>query len=70
VARGFDGPGDEFEVMVDKVGEMDGMTSMVEFMPERKGQFRPLETHLKDRLRLITNLEYRVALPDNGILPR
>ncbi len=67
--RGIDGLGNEFEGVVDKVGDIDQITLKAEFLPEREGRYRTLETQLKDPLRPKINLGYRLEFHAHGILP-
>jgi phenylacetate-CoA ligase len=70
VVRSIDGLGDEFEVIVDKLGDVDRIKLKVELMPGREDQLKSLENELKDQLRLKTNLGYRIEFYDYGKLPR
>lgn len=70
VVRGIDGLGDEFEVIVDKVGDIDRITLKVEILPGHEGQRSAIEASLKDQLRLKTNLGYNLEFHDYGTLPR
>lgn len=70
VVRGIDGLGDEFEVVVDKVGDIDRITLKVEIMSGHEGRRREIEATLKDQLRLKTNLGYVLEFHDYGTLPR
>jgi phenylacetate-CoA ligase len=70
VVRSIDGLGDEFEVIVDKLGDVDRIKLKVELMPGREDQLKPIENALKDQLRLKTNLGYRIEFYDYGKLPR
>jgi phenylacetate-CoA ligase len=70
VVRGIDGLGDEYEVIVDKLGDVDRIKLKVELMPGREDQQKVIETELKDQLRLKTNLGYRLEFYDFGKLPR
>ncbi|WP_367172897.1 phenylacetate--CoA ligase family protein, partial [Desulfobacula sp.] len=54
VVRSIDGLGDEFEVIVDKQGDVDRIKLKVELMPEVTRL--SIENVLKDQLRLKTNL--------------
>ncbi len=68
VVRSIDGLGDEFEIVVDKQGDVDRIKLKVELMPEAtKLGVEPL---LKDQLRLKTNLGYQIEYYDYGSLPR
>lgn len=68
VVRSMDGLGDEFEVIVDKQGDIDRIKLKVELMPE--ADRLNIEPLLKDQLRLKTNLGYRIEFYDYGSLPR
>ena len=70
VVRSIDGLGDEYEVVVDKLGDIDRIKLKVETMPGCEDQVKALETQLKDQLRLKTNLGYRIEFYDYGRLPR
>ena len=70
VVRAIDGLGDEYEVVVDKVGDVDRITLKIELLPENEGQRRSIEAQLVDQLRLKTNLRYNLEFHDYGTLPR
>jgi phenylacetate-CoA ligase len=70
VVRGIDGLSDEFEVIVDKVGDIDRIALKVEILGGREGERPRIETQLKDQLRLKTNLGYNVEFHKHGTLPR
>jgi len=70
VVRGIDGLGDEFEVIVDKDGDIDRITLKVEILKGREGERKQIEAKLKDQLRLKTNLGYILEFHDFGKLPR
>ncbi len=70
VVRGIDGLGDEFEVIVDKLGDVDRIKLKVEVLPGREDQTKAIEATLTDQLRLKTNLGYRIEFYDYGKLPR
>ncbi len=70
VVRGIDGLADEFEVIVDKVGDIDRITLKVEIIKGREGERKRIETQLKDQLRLKTNLGYNLEFHKYGSLPR
>ena len=70
VVRGVDGLSDEYEVVVDKLGDVDRIKLKVEIMPGLEEQTKTIETELKDQLRLKTNLGYRIEFYDYGRLPR
>lgn len=68
VVRSIDGLGDEFEIVVDKQGDVDRIKLKVELLPSIAKE--SLENTLKDRLRLKTNLGYLIEYYDYGSLPR
>ena len=68
--RGVEGLGDEFEVVVDKVGDIDRITLKVEIVKGREGERKNIEARLRDQLRLKTNLGYVLEIHDYGTLPR
>ena len=68
--RGVDGLGDEFEVVVDKVGDIDRITLKIEILKGREGERKKIEARLRDQLRLKTNLGYVLEIHDYGTLPR
>lgn len=70
VVRSTEGLGTEYEVVVDKLGDVDRIKLKVEILPESKNRVREIESRLKDRLRLTTNLAYRIEFYDLGRLPR
>ncbi|WP_155316341.1 phenylacetate--CoA ligase family protein [Desulfosarcina alkanivorans] len=70
VVRGIDGLGDEYEVVVDKLGDIDRIKLKVELDPGQEERAKVIETELKDQLRLKTNLSYRLEFYDYGRLPR
>jgi phenylacetate-CoA ligase len=70
VVRSIDGLGDEYEVVVDKVGDADRIKLKVEVLPEAQNQCRLIEAELADRLRLKTNLRYDLELCGFDTLPR
>lgn len=70
VVRGLDGLGNEFEVVVDKEGDIDRITLKVEILKGREGERKKIEANLKDQLRLKTNLGYVLEFHNYGTLPR
>ena len=70
VVRGIDDLGDEYEVVVDRLGETDRIKLKVELIPEALNRQKEIEAKLKDQLRLKTNLAYRIEFYDFGGLPR
>jgi len=70
VVRSIDGLADEFEVIIDKTGDIDRITLKVEILKNREGECKLIEAKLKDQLRLKTNLGYNLEFYDYGCLPR
>ena len=70
VVRSIKGLGDEYEVVVDKTGDIDRITLKIEILPEDKEQKKSIEEQLKDGLRLKTNLGYKLEFHEYGTLPR
>lgn len=68
VVRSIDGLGDEYEVIVDRQGDVDRIRLKVELLPEVSRA--AVEGVLKDQLRLKTNLGYLIEYCDYGSLPR
>ncbi len=70
VVRSIRGLGDEFEVIVEKKGDMDQITLKVEIHPDFEHRWKELEPELRDQLRLKTNLGYRIEPHEHETLPR
>jgi phenylacetate-CoA ligase len=70
VVRGIDGLSDEYEVVVDRKGDVDKIGLKVELLPESIDQRDEIEAQLVDQLRLKTNLRYDLAFQEYGTLPR
>ena len=70
VVRGINGLSDEYEVIVDKLGDIDRIKLKVELLPGQENRVKVVETELKDQLRLKTNLGYGIEFYDYGRLPR
>lgn len=70
VVRGIEGLSDEFEVIVDKVGDVDRITLKIELTPDAVNQKESIQSQLIDQLRLKTNLGYKLEFHDYGSLPR
>ncbi|UCF94074.1 MAG: phenylacetate--CoA ligase family protein, partial [Desulfobacterales bacterium] len=70
VVRGVAGLGDEYEVIVDQVGDAERITLRVEVLPEAQDQCRLIETELTEQLRLKTNLRYDLEICGCQTLPR
>ena len=70
VVRGIDGLGDEYEVVVDKLGDIDRIKLKIEIVSGSEDKVKSIESRLKNELRLKTNLGYRIEFYDYGQLPR
>ncbi len=70
VVRSIEGLSSEYEVVVDKLGDVDRIKLKVELMPDCAAQKAAIENRLQTELRLKTNLGYRIEFYDYGILPR
>ena len=70
VVRDVDGLENEYEVIVDKLGDKDRIKLKVEIKPGYEDQVKSIEQILKDQLRLKTNLGYRIEFYGFGRLPR
>jgi len=70
VVRGQKGLSDEYEVIVDKVGDTDRIKLRVEVLPEAQDQCQLIESELADQLRLKTNLRYDLEICGCETLPR
>lgn len=70
VVREIEGLGEEYEVVVDKEGDVDRITLKVELLPGKEDLRDSIENLLTDQLRLKTNLRYNLEFHDYGILPR
>ena len=70
VVRSVKGLSNEFEVIVDKKGDIDRITLKVELMPDAVHRKEAIEVELKDQLRIKTNLGYILEFHDYESLPR
>jgi phenylacetate-CoA ligase len=70
VVRSVDGLGDEYEVIVDKVGDAERIQLKVEVLDEAQDQCQLIESELADQLRLKTNLRYDIEICGCDTLPR
>ena len=70
VVHGVDGLGDEYEVIVDNVGDTEQIKLKVEVLPEAQDQCQLIEDELADQLRLKTNLRYDLEICGCNTLPR
>jgi phenylacetate-CoA ligase len=70
VVRSIPDLGDEYEVLLTKKGDIDDILLKVELLPGREEREKNALAHLKDQLRLKTNLGYRIESHPYGSLPR
>ncbi|MFC1867503.1 phenylacetate--CoA ligase family protein [Thermodesulfobacteriota bacterium] len=70
VVRSIEGLGNEYEAVVEKMGDVDKITLKVELIPKFQEQQKSVEAVLKDQLRLKTNLGYNLEFHDYNTLPR
>lgn len=70
VVRSTDGIGDEYEVIVDRIGDSDRIRLRLELLSDSKDGKIRIEAFLSDQLRLKTNLRYELSFHDYGSLPR
>ncbi|MCX5872081.1 MAG: phenylacetate--CoA ligase family protein [Deltaproteobacteria bacterium] len=70
VVRSFPGLGNEYEVIVEKHGDVDHILIRVEVDDEAMSNSQELEAKLKNQLRVKTNLGYQIELHKLGSLPR
>ncbi len=70
VVRAIPELGDEYEVVVDKKGDMDTISLKVELQPEAESKKKEVLKVLTDQLRLKTNLRYDISFHPYGSLPR
>jgi phenylacetate-CoA ligase len=70
VVRSFNELSDEYEVIVTKKGDIDDIALKIEIKPGFENQQIEVLNQLKDRLRLKTNLGYKIEVHPYGSLPR
>ena len=70
VVRGFAELADEYEVVVERIGDNDKITLKVEFNPGAETARQDVLARLKDQLRLKTNLGYQIEVHPLGSLTR
>jgi len=70
VVRSLNGLSNDYEVIVDKKGDIDRITLKVELMPDGVYRKDAIEAELKDQLRIKTNLGYVLEFHDYESLPR
>ena len=70
IVRAFPELSDEFEVAVDKKGDLDQILLKVELRPDSHEHRESLKNRLKNQLRITTNLGFLIELKPYGSLPR
>ena len=70
VVRSIPELGDEYEVVVSKKGDLDDILLKVELLPGKEGEEDAVLSHLKNQLRLKTNLGYHIETHPYNSLPR
>ena len=70
VVRAIDGLSSEYEVTVEKIGDIDQITLKIELLPGAENQQTEIEAQLENQLRLKTNLGYKLEFHPFGSLPR
>ncbi len=70
VVRSIEGLSDEYEVIVDKKGDVDTITLKVELLEGAAEPPRSLIERLHTELRVKTNLGYKIETYPYGSLPR
>ncbi len=70
VVRGFSELSDEYEVVVERIGDSDRITLKIEFQPGAEANQDDVLARLKDDLRLKTNLGYAIEVHPLGGLTR
>ena len=70
VVRSIPELGNEFEVTVQKKGDLDDISLKVEALVTTPEQMKELESRLRSELRLKTNLGYHIEVFPEGSLPR
>ncbi|MFH1113700.1 MAG: phenylacetate--CoA ligase family protein [Pseudomonadota bacterium] len=70
VVRSIAGFGDEYEVVVDKRGDVDDILLKVELTEDAASRAEEMKAKLLTELRVKTNLGYRIELHPFGSLPR
>ncbi|MCF8047666.1 MAG: hypothetical protein K9L19_09000 [Desulfarculaceae bacterium] len=70
VVRGFEELADEYEVVVERIGDNDKITLKIELNQEAQSQEQQVLARLKDQLRLKTNLGYQIQVHPLGSLTR
>jgi phenylacetate-CoA ligase len=70
VVRSIPELGDEYEVTVTKVGDLDEIALKIEIREGKEGEQEGILACLRDQLRVKTNLGYKISVHPLGTLPR
>ncbi len=70
VVRSFSALSDEYEVIVERIGDNEKITLKIELVTGAESKERKIVARLSDALRLNTNLGYRIEVHPFGSLPR
>ena len=70
VVRSIPELANEYEVVVTKKGDLDDIALKVEIVEGKEGEQEAILAHLKDQLRVKTNLGYTISVHPYGSLPR
>jgi phenylacetate-CoA ligase len=70
VVRSIEGLADEYEVVVDKIGDVDTITLKVELRDQSREHSEEVIERLRTQLRVRTNLGYKIEVHPLGSLPR
>jgi phenylacetate-CoA ligase len=70
VVRSIQGLSNEFEVVVTKKGDLDDITLKIELLPDEEARREGILAHLREQLRLKTNLGYNIEVHPFNSLPR
>lgn len=70
VVRGIGGLGDEYQVIIKRVNDVEKIILKVEVLPDREHERQKIEVELIDQLRVKTNLRYDLEFHKYGELPR
>jgi len=70
VVRGIPELGNEYEIIVARKGDVDGITLRIELLPQHRERISAVREELVRQLRIKTNLRYNLEFCDYGTLPR
>lgn len=70
VVRGIPELGNEYEIIVDRKGEVDDITLRIELLPEHREKINAVQEELVRQLGVKTNLRYNLEFCEYGTLPR